>query len=288
MEPVVDRAVITRLGQGLAENHFFMSEAMDRTLKVLKEFKGICDKKGVKKIVAIGTAACRTAANAEVFSDRVKEECGFKLQIISGQDEAGYAFFAAGVDFFKKYKQLIVVDIGGGSTEVITGLIRAKKSSPLHVISLPVGSVRYTEEYVHSDPVEPEEFHRLQLAIRNDILDVLDDFYPKDFNPEDYTLIATAGTATTLAAVDKKLKKYQPKRVHGSKLEKENLEKLIEVFAKKKITERQAMPGMEPLRADVILAGALILREILRFFKKDRAVISDRGVRYGVFYKKFV
>jgi exopolyphosphatase/guanosine-5'-triphosphate,3'-diphosphate pyrophosphatase len=282
-----DEAVITRLGQGLTENHFFHSDAMTRSRKVLADFKKTCDKFKVKKILAVGTAGCRLAANADVFINSVKKECGIKIQVISGDEEAEYAFAAAWHDFGDKNKKLIVVDIGGGSTEIITGPI-SKKKSPETVISLHLGSVRLTEQFVRTDPISREEFQRLHVGVKNNLADELDGFYPETFNPANYSLVASAGTATTLAAIDKKMKSYKPDKIHGASLKKENLESLIQQLASLSVKERQKLPGLEPLRADVILAGALLLNEILAYFQQKQTVISDHGIRYGIFYKKFL
>ena len=283
-----DRAVITRLGRGLTENHFLLSDAMQRTKKVLSDFRKECEGLKVKKIVAVGTAACRIAANTQVFADTVKAELGFKIEILSPEQEAENTFLAAWKDFGSAKTKLIVVDIGGGSTEVVTGPVSRLKTAPQTVMSLPLGTVRLTEEYVHSDPIDEDQFQRLKVTIRQGVRDELDDFYPKDFNPADYTIVATAGTATTLATLDKKLKVYRPEKVHGSILKKGRLQEMIDQLAPLPVKERQKLPGMEPLRADVILAGAILLNEILDFFGKSEVVISDRGLRYGVFYKKFV
>lgn len=288
MKVLRDEAVITRLGQGLSENHFFDSVPMKRTIEALKKFKKTCDKLKVKKIVAVGTHACRTAANAKVFTGNVKKECGIKVDIITGNQEADLAFLSAWKDFGSKKKKLIVVDIGGGSTEIITGPISSKKQQPANVISLPLGSVRLTEQCIRSDPISEEDFYKLHLATRNGLVDELDDFYPASFAPEKYAMVATAGTATTLAALDKKIKKYLPNKIQGSILKKEKLEGLINELVQKNVKERQKMPGMEPLRADVILAGALLLNEILKYYKQEEVKVSDRGLRYGVFYKKFM
>ncbi len=282
-----DEAVICRLGQALSENHFFLPEAMKRTVEVLKKFKATCEEKKVEKIIAVGTAAFRQAANADVFVQTIKKECGFKPSVLSGEEEAEVVFLAALHDFGPEQKKLIVVDIGGGSTEIITGPIKGK-NRPESVISLPLGSVLLTETYVHDDPISADDFQRLERGISNSLKDYLDDFYDDDFNPQDYCLVATAGTATTLSAIDQQMAVYKPKAIHGSRLKKKNLQKLIPRLAEKTIKERQKLPGLDPLRADVILAGALLLHAIMSHFKKEETVISDRGLRYGIFYKKFM
>lgn len=282
-----DEAIITRLGQGLSDNHFFLPEAMTRTLEILKRFKARCNEMKVEKIAVVGTAAFRNAANTDVFINRVKKECGLKISILSGEEEAENVFLAVYKDFGKKYDQLIVVDIGGGSTEIITGP-STKKKTPETVLSLPFGSVRLTELYVQSDPISDDDYNRLLNAIRNGLKDHLDDFYPESFSPRKAVLVATAGTATTLLTLDRQMKTYKPAAIHGARLKKEKLASLIKALAAKNISERQKMPGLEPLRADVILAGGILLNEILSTFGKKEALISDRGLRYGVFFDKFV
>ncbi len=286
-----DEAIITRLGQAVSEKHFFLPEAMKRTLTALQSFKETCKKHKVDKISVIGTAAFRAAANAEVFRTMVKKECGFKIDIITGDQEAQYTFEAATADFGKKHNKLMVIDIGGGSTEIIMGETNApkgkKKNGPQSVISLVLGSVVMTEQYVTNDPIPDEDLTRLVLAIRNMLRDNLEDFYPENFNAEEYTMVATAGTATTLAAIDQKMAIYNPQKIHGSLLSKKGLEALIETLASMTVKQRQTLPGCEPLRADVILAGAIILNELMKFFKKSETLISDRGLRYGVWQNRF-
>ncbi|MBI4411018.1 MAG: Ppx/GppA family phosphatase [Deltaproteobacteria bacterium] len=283
-----DEACITRLGQGLTDNHFFLSEAMQRTFSVLLRFKKTCDEHDVKKITAVGTAAFRYAANASVFIEKTEKECGFKINIISGEEEARHTFSAAWKDFGGNKKKLIVVDIGGGSTEIITGPQSAKKTNPETVISLQLGTVRLTELYAQSDPLSKTDFDRCLKAIKNTLKDELDDFYPPAFNPAGSVLVATAGTATTLAAMHRKMEVYDPAKVHGLTLKKKDLEGIINLLLPKTLKERQKLPGLEPLRADVILSGALLLNEILSYFKQDKVIISDRGLRYGVFCQKYL
>lgn len=286
--PLVDRAIITRLGQGLAENHCFSSEAMQRTQRVLDEFIAQCREKKVKKIITVGTAAWRIAANAQVFLDRLKDELKLKVEVISGQQEAEYVFLSAWHDFGEKNRPLIVFDVGGGSTEIITGPIGGKKFGPSSTASLSLGSVRFTEQYIHHDPIQKEEFSQLHRAIKNTVIDELGDFYPPDFDPAASQVIATAGTVTTLYSLANRMGSYDPESVHGGTLALSQVTQMINTLIPLSIAERQRLPGMEPLRADVLLCGALICKEILEFFGKQEMIVSDHGLRYGVFYKKYL
>jgi exopolyphosphatase/guanosine-5'-triphosphate,3'-diphosphate pyrophosphatase len=288
VEVLYDEPVITRLGQGLEANHFFLPEPTKRTVAQLVEFKKICDKHKVKKIYAVGTAACRIAANTGVFVGQVKKACGFSVEVISSDKEAELSFLSVCRDFEKQKKKFIVVDIGGGSTEIITGPIEKSKGGPETVMSLPIGSVRLTEQFVRTDPISAEQFSRLQLVARNAVSDELDNFYPISFDPAKHIVVATGGTAATLAAVDRKVKKFRMDRIHGKSLKKENLEGHVKLIASKTIKDRQQIVGLEPLRADVILAGAIILNEIIGYFGQKKALISAHGLRYGALYRKFL
>lgn len=264
-----DEAHITRIGEGVGKTHRFNEHAMDRTLAILKKYKKICDELGVQKIVTVGTAAFRKAANAAEFLERAKLECGFAIEIISGEKEAALTWEAASTDFGS---DIMVVDIGGGSTEIIT--------PGLHAVSLPVGSVVLTEKFCHTDPISQPDF--------KNICDCIDSYLSSlkalPANAQ-LTLVATAGTATTLGAIQKKLKKYLHAEVHGSQLTLNNVGKILTELKSKTVEERKKIPGLDPARADVILAGAILLQKIARHFGFNSITISDRGVRWGLIYQ---
>lgn len=279
-----DEAHITRLGKGLSENHFFDPTAMKRTIEVLKKYKEICLEHKVEKIEVIGTAAFRTAANSQVMLEKILTECDMKARIISGEEEAEAVFEAASNDFLKTNKKLLVIDIGGGSTEIILG--PDPKNKPLALVSIPVGSVKLTEEYVHHDPITEQEFKKLLSFIQSELKDHLDSLF-ETFDIEECTLVATAGTATTVAAATLKMVDYDPTTIHGHCLKQDTLAKLIDKLVNCDLRTRQKMPGINPERADVIIAGSILLYEIMRYFKKESTLISDRGLRYGIFYRTF-
>lgn len=288
LEIIHDEAIITRLGQGLNDYHFFCEEAFTRTFDALKKFKKTCEKFKVKNIKAVGTAACRISANIDVLKHKMKTELQIPLEVISGNDEANYTFQSAYKDFSQKHKKLIVVDIGGGSTEIIYGPLSSTNKNPASTISLPIGSVKITEHAQPSDPITKLEFNALVKFIRNNIKDELDFFYDENINLDKYHLVATAGTATTLYAIKEKMKIYDSSQVNGGLITKSELENIINHLAKLTLQERQKLPGLEPLRADVILSGAVLLYELLSYFKKDEFTISDRGLRFGAFYKNYL
>lgn len=202
----------------------------------------------------------------------VKEDCDLNIEIISGEREAELSFMAVERDFGS---DVLVIDIGGGSTEFIF-----KKDSNLNLSSLELGSVTIQEKFGKSDPISEKDFSAMKTFIKAK-LDITIQ------NPSN-KLVATAGTATTLAAMKLKLEKYNHSEVHGLALNKTDIEKIIEELRTRTIEERKKLPGLEPKRADVILPGSLILNSVIEKFGFKEVTVSDRGVRWGLIYEKCV
>lgn len=282
-----DRALITRLSQGLKNNHFINKEAMNRSLKALKGFKALCDKHQVQEIYAIGTAALRNAVNSDVFLNLVEEKCGFPVHIISGQEEAELVFEASYSDFSKNKNRVIIFDIGGGSTEIVTGPSTSNQLMETS-ISLNRGTVNLTEDFIQNDPIEEEDIFRLKQGIQKTFDMDLKDFYPENFDSSSYQLIATSGTAITIAMLIKEMEDYDSKALHGLKLSKHEIQALLKTLFALTIKERQKLKGMEPLRADVIFAGVVLFLEIMNFFGQEEVIISNKGIRFGALSKKFI
>jgi len=274
---IYEAANITRIGEGIRKTAIFKKEAMDRTILVLKEYKKRCEEHNVDKVYTVGTAGIRCAKNADEFVSMARKECNLDIDVISGEKEAELVFKAAEKDFGK---DIIVIDIGGGSTELIY-----KEETGLRLQSIDMGSVYLTEESVTSDPINDEDFDRLISGIILSLSSSGSILSSPGLTGGSHTkrqLIATAGTATTLAAIKLGLKEYNHSEVHGSRLSINDIEGIINDLRSKTIEERKKIPGLEPKRADVILAGALILREAMNKFGFQEVVISDRGVRWGL------
>lgn len=270
---LVDEATLTRIGEGMGAANVFSADGMERTLAVLKKYRGICEQEGVGKIIAVGTAAFRKARNANTFIQQVEKECRIRIKIICPEREAELTWKAASTDFGK---DIVVVDIGGGSTEVMGG--------PEQSISLPIGSVLLTERYCRSDPISEEDYRNLAKAIDHQLLSLdIQTYRHKHIQ----TLAATAGTATTLGAIKLKLKTYRHNQVHGTTLSMDELKNILADFKSKTIALRKKIPGLEPGRADVILAGSLLLQKIMEHLGFKKITVSDRGVRWGLAYEEF-
>ncbi len=278
VEVKIDCAEGTRLGQGLSSTGRISDEAAERTLAVLREYRRLCDEQGAGEIAVVGTEALRRAENARSFVSLVKDQVGFDVEIISKEREAELTYAASERDFGS---DIVVLDIGGGSTE----LIAKNADSKLVTLSMPIGCVTLLENFVESDPVTGAELSSVRLRIREVLEESVE---PRIFaRPNDRTLIATAGTATTLKAMDVELEPYRADAVHGKPISIARLRDIIDELMKKTIPQRREMKGLPSQRADVILTGAALLHEAMSYLGFARATISDRGVRWGLFYEKF-
>jgi exopolyphosphatase/guanosine-5'-triphosphate,3'-diphosphate pyrophosphatase len=274
-----DLAEITRLGEGVDRTAQISHEGERRSRETLRRYLSQCTKFGVEKIFAVGTSALRDAKNSGDVRARFKKELGLEVRVITGDEEAAYSFLAVQKGLFLHGKALLVIDIGGGSTE----FIRGNDSGVSKALSVDIGSVRLTERFLHSDPVRAEECAEMVAAIDREILP-LKDRWLKD--KSELTVVGIAGTFTTLAAVEKKLERYVHSSVHGSILTLSEVRRQARLFEQRTIAERKAIPGLEPKRADVIFAGARLIERIMTLFNIARIIVSDQGVRYGLLYER--
>lgn len=273
VQPVYQELKVVRLGQGVDRSGELHEEAMQRGIECLRHFAEMARKHGAEAITACGTSALRDAQNRDAFIHRVRSETGIEPQVISGDQEAGFAYFGSLSNKAHLPGPFLLLDIGGGSSEICWG----NHSSLQGMLSLDIGSVRLTERHARHDPVLPEEVEAMRQVIRQNLAAV-DNRLP-EFSSQ--TLIAVAGTVTTLAAMHGRIEPYDPDRVDGSRLTRENVSALVAELAPRSIEERKRLVGLPASRADVILAGALILEEFMRHTGKTELVVSDRGVRFG-------
>jgi exopolyphosphatase / guanosine-5'-triphosphate,3'-diphosphate pyrophosphatase len=273
-----DLAEITRLGQNVHQTGRISPEGEERSLKVLQRYLERCKHLNVDQIIAVGTSALRDARNSAEVRARFKEQLGLDVRVISGDEEAAYSFLAVQQGLPLNRRELLVVDVGGGSTE----FIRGNAAGVIEAISINVGSVRLTEQFLHSDPVQTGECEKMVVAIEKELRQ-LPDQWLKDSSI--LTLVGIAGTFTTLSAVEKKLVCYTHGEVHGSRLTLTEVRRQVALFQGKTIAERKAIPGLEPKRADVILAGASLIERIMTLFHSERVIVSDQGVRYGLLHE---
>ena len=273
-----DLAEISRLGEGVQRTGHISPEGEERSLKVLRCYLERFESLNVEAIMAVGTSALRDARNSAEVRGRFKEQLGFDVRVISGDEEAAYSFLAVQRGLPLNRRELLVVDVGGGSTE----FIRGSEAGVSQAVSINIGSVRLTEQFLHSDPVQTEECEKMRLAIERELA-LLPRQWLKDSSI--LTLVGIAGTFTTLSAVEKKLARYAHGEVHGSRLTLGEVRRQVALYQGKTIAERKAIDGLEPKRADVILAGATLIERTMTVFHLQQVIVSDQGVRYGLLHE---
>ncbi len=274
IEILLDIGEVLRLSEGLQEGGPLKEEAKARMLAGLGEFKRKAEALGVDKLIAAGTAAFRRASDGAQFAKRIHDQLGIPVRILGGEEEAAYSYASAWQDFGKPSEGLGMIDIGGGSTELVFS-----PQGPR--FSLPIGTVRLTEKFVTAHPIADSEWDQ----IRNHIQTILrDNLSPKPSIPP--TWVAVAATPASLAAVLMKLPAYDPERVHGFRMPREALAKLVEELRQKVIAERNRMPGMDPKRSELLPIGGLILLAVAEFLSLGEITVSDHGLRYGILFEE--
>lgn len=281
-EPLAERAEITRLGRGVDRSGRLDPAAIRDTVEVLARHAALARQLGVEAIACVATSAARDATNGEEFFAAAERAAGVRPEVISGEEEARLVYESAWRDFGSPAgaaAPLAVLDVGGGSTEFTFG----RGPDPEARQSLRIGAVRLTERVAPRDPVPPEDLARLRAAA-SEALAVLAAARARLAGAR---LVAVAGTVTTLAAVEQALPAYDAGAVHGSSLTLGALEALLARLAELPLSERARLPGMEPKRADVIVAGCAVVIEAMRAAGFDRLTVSDRGVRWGLLHDRF-
>ncbi|MBX3204606.1 MAG: Ppx/GppA family phosphatase [Labilithrix sp.] len=270
-----ERATITRLGEGVDKTRTLAPAAIERTNAAIDRYAEIVERLGVGRVDVVGTSAMRDAGGGEAVRAHVKAKLGVEARTISGDEEARLTFAGAlsGIPSVGAAAPVRVYDIGGGSTEVVHG--QRGRSEVLFARSYDVGSVRLTERHVHSDPPTADELAAVRADARAAFASV--PAFESDVPP-----VGIAGTMTTLAAVSLKMQTYDGARVHGLALPVSEIERVVAELARLPLAERSAVPGLEPKRADVIVAGGLITLAYLEHVGAREVMISDRGVRWGL------
>jgi len=270
---LADRATVTRLGEGVDASGKLTPEAILRTLEVIKRYAEEARAVGAR-IVAVGTSALRDAENARVFLDPATAHVGGEIEIIDGKREAELTFRGA-LSGIAYPGTVTVVDIGGGSTEIVRG----QDGKVIESVSLNIGSVRLTERHLKSDPPSDGEME----ALDRNLTAVIEGSPVQPTAP----LVGIAGTVTTLAAVARKMVDYDGSEVHGTRLMTEEIRELIAGFRSTRAPDRVArFPGLQPGRADVIIAGAQILLRLAERARTSQITVSDRGVRWGILVER--
>ena len=273
VEEVDRRTTVTRLGEGLEASGRLSDAAMARVSDALAGYREAIDSHGAERVIAVATSAMRDAANGPEFRDEIERRFGMDARTISGDEEARLTFLGAtaGRD---AGRDTLVIDIGGGSTEYVTG---RPGGDPAFHVSTQMGSVRHTERHLHGDPATAAELDALGADARA----IVEAEVPAGVRSEVEAGVAVAGTATSLAAIDQELDPYDPAQVHGYVLSAERCEALVGRLAGLTVADRRELAGLHPDRAPTIVAGAGILLESMRAFGLDAIEISETDILHG-------
>ncbi len=276
--PTLERInTITRLGQGVDTSGRLATEAIERTLAALRRYRSVMDRFGVGEVRMTATSAARDALNRDQFFDAAEAVVGVRPELLGGDEEGRLSFAGATAELDPGTGPWLVVDIGGGSTELVVG--PAGDGGPQAVRSLDVGCVRLTERCLPGDPPTPEAVAEaraftaalLERAVREE---------PRFL--EARTMVGLAGTVASLAAVDQGIDDYDRDRVHHYHLSAARVEEMLNRLAASPAAERRAVPGIEPARADVIVGGAIVLSEVMRRFGYDECLTSEADILDGL------
>lgn len=256
----------TRIGQGVDKQGYITDEAIERNIKALVEFSNRCKGENCKKIYCMGTSALRDSKNKDKFINLAKDKTGINVDIISGEKESNLGFMGV-LEGLEKAKDILVIDIGGGSTEFIIGNkdgIRFSKSEN-------VGALRMTEKFLHQDPINDNEFESMSNFIYEEVKSTLE--YIKKHKVKN--LVGIGGTITSLSAMNQELEVYSMERIHNSKISLSEIELILQNLKKMTLNDKKSLKGLQPKRADIIIAGVEILHTIMKNLEIKEITVSE-------------
>lgn len=269
---------VTRLGEGVDETGKLSEHAIRRTLKVLQTFREEMTSRGVVRGRLVATSAVRDGGNGEDFLARASAATGMSAELLTGDEEGRLAYEGAVTSLGReKPEGIVVLDIGGGSTEIVY-----RRGEDLHVTSLPLGCVRLTERHVHHDPPTPEDLAEVVSDIEEELARTMASAPLVCSDGPRPLLVGLAGTVSTLAALAEGLQSYTSTRLHHSVLSHSTVVEWCAQLASMTIASSAAIPAMVPGRASVILAGALVLREVMAWLHVDACTVSEHDILDGL------
>jgi exopolyphosphatase/guanosine-5'-triphosphate,3'-diphosphate pyrophosphatase len=271
---LVRRSTVTRLGDGVDASGRLDEDAMGRVYDTLDDYKRLIDEHEADRSIAVLTSAVRDATNGREFADTVAERYDVEPHVLKGEDEARLTFLGATSERDPTDpRPLLVVDIGGGSTELVIG---AGTEMTFHV-STQAGVVRQTERHLHHDPPTADE----QRALAEDVEAIIEQAVPAEQRSAAQHLIAVAGTATSLAAIAQELDPYDPEKVHGYVIDRAECERILARLAGMPLEDRRQVTGLQPARAPTIVAGISILLVASKRFGLDEIEVSENDILRG-------
>lgn len=263
---------ITRLGKGLQPGGFLREDSIECTLSTVGKFRDIAQKEGIDDIIVFGTHALRISKNSDYFIERVRKELGLDVEVLPGDREAHLTRVGVLLDFpSEKGREPVIIDIGGGSTEVIMGICTK---------SIPIGCVNLTETMIHTDPPDKESLIRLHARIRDHFIEEI-----TFLNPGHKTdCVGVGGTIVTLAMLSLGIKEFCPDKIQGVEIREETIKEIFSILTNMNLEERKELIQFNPDRADVIIAGMAILQAFFSFISTYRFTVSIYNIIHGKFY----
>ena len=283
--PLERKMEITRLGKGVDKNKMIPKDSAGKTLGVLSDYRCMLKDYNVKKYRTVGTSAVRKASNRDWFVSYVYENLGMRIDVINGSEEAKLGFYGAvrNMDLNNRaFKpgtggEILVLDIGGGSTEFVLG---GSKCNPELIESVDMGSVSLTERFIGSGKPDTDDLNKMRHYITNKFEEIIG----KIKLHKSLLVIGVAGTITTLAAIDLKLKAYDTEKIHGHVLSFKRIEEIRDHLCGINLKERKKVTGLDPARADIIIGGTEIVLAILEMLGRREILVSERDILDGIIY----
>jgi exopolyphosphatase/guanosine-5'-triphosphate,3'-diphosphate pyrophosphatase len=266
------RTTVTNMGRGVDHSGMICTDAVDDVCTVIADYKSRYEEMGAERVMAFATSAVRDAVNGDAFIAELRERFGLDARLLTGEEEANLTYLGATAHRPAEGPTL-VFDIGGGSTELIVG---SGASVGFHT-SLQAGTIRQSERHLSSDPPDPHELEDLAADIRH----LIDRAIAAEPQANAGRAIAVAGTPTSLAAIDQGLEPYDPGRVHGYRLGMKPVQRMLSRLSSMPLAERLRVPGLHPGRAPTIVAGTVILVQVMRAFGLQEIEVSELDILHG-------
>lgn len=267
----------TRIGEGVDENGFIREDAIRRNLDALKDFYDLSKTEGCEKVYCIGTSALRDSKNSDDFIKRAKLEIGIDVEVISGSDESNLGFLGV-LKGTNEEDDILVVDIGGGSTEFIIGNSEGIKFAK----SENVGALRMTEKFLTTDIVDEYEFDMMSEFIEKNIKDTINYIKERKINK----LVGIGGTITSLSAMNQELEVYSMEKIHNSEINIDDIEKILQNLKKMTLNDKKSLKGLQTKRADIITAGVKVLHIIMKNLELSNIIVSEYDNLEGLICQK--
>lgn len=258
----------TRIGQDVDDKGYISKEAIDRNIQALKEFKAICDEEGCKYIYCMGTSALRDSKNSSEFIELAKKETNIDVEVITGQRESNLGFLGVleGVED-NNDEEILVIDIGGGSTEFIVGDRQGVKFCK----SENIGALRLTEKFLKTELVSDDELESTIKFINETIENTINTIKERNIKK----LVGIGGTITSVSAINQKLEVYSMEKVHNSKICKKEVDEILQMLKNMTLKDKKTLNGLQPKRADIITAGVVILNIIMEKLELNQIIVSE-------------